>query len=63
VGLTACGLLWLVIAAALWLPSEGGEPLEAAVQVLLVLMGALPTALCLLLFRSGLRGPFAPAGA
>ncbi|MFL5353411.1 PrsW family intramembrane metalloprotease [Archangium sp.] len=63
VGLTACGLFWLVIAAALWLPSEGGEPLEATVQVMLVLMGALPTALCLLLFRSGLRGPFAPAGA
>lgn len=63
VGLTACGLLWLVIAAALWLPSEGGAPLEAPVKGVLVLMGVLPTALFLLLFRSGLRGPFAPAGA
>lgn len=63
VGLTACGLFWLVIAAALWLPSEGGEPLDAPVRVILVLMGVIPTALCLLLFRSGLRGPFAPAGA
>lgn len=63
VGLTACGLFWLIILAALFLPSEGGEPLDALVRGILVLMGALPTALCLLLFHSGLRGPFAPARA
>jgi RsiW-degrading membrane proteinase PrsW (M82 family) len=59
-GLTACGLLWLGAAAALLLPTDG-EPLTLGVKVTLVLMCAIPTGLFLLLFRSGLRGPFAPA--
>ncbi|MFY0564660.1 PrsW family intramembrane metalloprotease [Archangium lansingense] len=52
-GLTACGLGWLIVAAILF-----GEPADTDVAVTVVVLCAIPTALFLLLFRSGLRGPF-----
>ncbi|HYO55315.1 PrsW family intramembrane metalloprotease [Archangium sp.] len=60
-GLSACGLAWLVVANILWLPTDG-EPLTTSLKLFLVFLCSIPTALSLLLFRSGLRGPFAPAG-
>ncbi|HYO68741.1 MAG TPA: PrsW family intramembrane metalloprotease [Archangium sp.] len=53
IGLTACGLAWLFIAAILL-----GEPVGSEIAVPVVILCALPTVLFLLLFRSGLRGPF-----
>ncbi|HEX5747125.1 MAG TPA: PrsW family intramembrane metalloprotease [Archangium sp.] len=53
IGLSACGLAWLFVAALLL-----GEPVGGEVAVPVVVICALPTVLFLLLFRSGLRGPF-----
>jgi RsiW-degrading membrane proteinase PrsW (M82 family) len=60
-GLSFCGLWWLGVAAVLFFPGASDEPLSTGSQVGLVLFSAVPTLLCLGLFRSGLRGPFAPA--
>ncbi|WNG55265.1 PrsW family intramembrane metalloprotease [Archangium gephyra] len=53
IGLSACGLAWLFVAAILL-----GEPVGGEVAVPGVIICAIPTTLFLLLFRSGLRGPF-----
>ncbi|REG26173.1 protease prsW family protein [Archangium gephyra] len=53
IGLSACGLAWLFAAALLL-----GEPVGSEVAVPVLIVCAIPTALFLLLFRSGLRGPF-----
>ena len=58
-GLSFCGLWWLAVAAVLFLPPEG-EPLDMGAKVALVIVSAIPTALFVLLFGSGLRGPFQP---
>lgn len=57
-GLTACGLGWLLVAAILL-----GEPVGTDAAVVGVLLCAVPTGLFMLLFRSGLRGPFETATA
>jgi RsiW-degrading membrane proteinase PrsW (M82 family) len=61
VGLSFCGLWWLGVLAVLFLPDSSGEPLTAGAKVGLILFSAVPTLISLALFRSGLRGPFAPA--
>jgi protease PrsW len=53
IGLSACGLAWLFVVAILL-----GEPVGSEVATPVLLICAIPTALFLLLFRSGLRGPF-----
>jgi RsiW-degrading membrane proteinase PrsW (M82 family) len=53
IGLTACGLAWLFIGAILL-----GEPVATGIVAPVVTICAIPTVLFLLLFRSGLRGPF-----
>jgi RsiW-degrading membrane proteinase PrsW (M82 family) len=58
VGLTACGLWWLLVAAVLFLPDS--DPLALGAKVALVIVSLVPTALFGLLFYSGLRGPFVP---
>ncbi|WP_224250097.1 PrsW family intramembrane metalloprotease [Hyalangium gracile] len=57
-GLSLCGIWWLAVAAALFLPDTSGEPLSTGGKVGLVLFSAIPTLICLAIFRSGLRGPF-----
>ncbi len=56
VGLSACGLWWLLVAAILFLPDD--NPLVLGAKVALVIVSLVPTALFGLLFYSGLRGPF-----
>ncbi len=53
IGLTACGLAWLFVVAILL-----GEPVGGEIAVPVLIVCTLPTVLFLLLFRSGLRGPF-----
>jgi RsiW-degrading membrane proteinase PrsW (M82 family) len=60
-GLSFCGLWWLAVAAVLFFPDAADEPLTTGAKVGLIIFSALPTLICLALFRSGLRGPFVPA--
>jgi RsiW-degrading membrane proteinase PrsW (M82 family) len=56
-GLSVCGLWWLAVLAVLFFDTSG-QPLEMAGKVGLVIFSAIPTLVFMLLFRSGLRGPF-----
>ncbi|MDY7225683.1 PrsW family intramembrane metalloprotease [Hyalangium rubrum] len=56
-GLSACGLWWLAVAAALFLDTSG-TPLSQGEKAGLVIVSLVPTGFFLWLFRSGLRGPF-----
>ena len=56
-----CGIWWLGVAAVLFFPDASDESLSTGSQVGLVLFSLVPTLFCLGIFRSGLRGPFAPA--
>jgi RsiW-degrading membrane proteinase PrsW (M82 family) len=60
VGLSLCALWWLGVATVLLTesPLQDGESLVAS--GVLVVLSLVPTVLCFLLFRSGLRGPFEP---
>lgn len=60
IGLSFCGLWWLGVAAVLFMPDSSGEPLTTGAKVGLIIFSAIPTLICLALFRSGLRGPFEP---
>jgi len=60
-GLSFCGLWWLGVAAVLFFPDASSEDLTTGAKVGLILFSAIPTLLSLAIFRSGLRGPFAPA--
>jgi RsiW-degrading membrane proteinase PrsW (M82 family) len=62
-GLSACGLWWLGVAAVIFFPDASAEPLTLVGEVGLVIISAIPTLLFLGTFRSGLSGPFAPARA
>jgi hypothetical protein len=61
VGLSLCSLWWLAVAAITFFPDAPRDPTETLGLVILALFSAIPTVLCGLLFRSGLRGPFEPA--
>ncbi|WP_304608669.1 PrsW family glutamic-type intramembrane protease [Hyalangium versicolor] len=60
VSLSFCGLWWLGVAAVIFFPDSSGDALSTAGQVGLIFFSTLSTLLCGAIFRSGLRGPFAP---
>lgn len=59
-GLSACGLWWLAVLAVLFF-DRSATPLDMTGKGVLVIISAIPTLVFLLLFRSGLRGPFVQA--
>jgi RsiW-degrading membrane proteinase PrsW (M82 family) len=59
-GLSGCGLWWLAVIAVLFFDTSG-QPLDTAGKAVLVIISAVPTLVFLLLFRSGLKGPFVQA--
>jgi RsiW-degrading membrane proteinase PrsW (M82 family) len=61
VGLSLCGIWWLGVIAVSFFPDGSREPIEPMGLVGLAIISAIPTWICLAIFRSGLRGPFTPA--
>lgn len=61
VGLSLCGIWWLAIFAVTFFPDGSREPVDTVGLVGLAIISAIPTFICLAIFRSGLRGPFTPA--
>lgn len=61
VGLSLCGIWWLAIIAVTFFPDGSREPVDTVGLMGLAVISAIPTLICLAIFRSGLRGPFTPA--
>lgn len=61
VGLSLCGIWWLAIFAITFFPDSSSNRVETVGLVGLAIISAIPTWICLAIFRSGLRGPFTPA--
>ncbi|MFL5344495.1 MAG: PrsW family glutamic-type intramembrane protease [Hyalangium sp.] len=60
VGLSLCGIWWLAIFAIAFFP-DSSRDVETVGLVGLAIISAIPTWICVAVFRSGLRGPFTPA--
>jgi RsiW-degrading membrane proteinase PrsW (M82 family) len=58
VGLSVCAMWWLILLSVFRSRSDLQEVETLIALVLMVGLSLIPTTLCFLLFRSGLRGPF-----